>query len=346
MKNKADWQTAYSVFFLIMVFSIFIVQLFVSDMTVESIPERYLWKETLIEKYRKFKYDIGDNVFSSALVGKEGWLFFTGEMSLRNYQKNEPLSVSNIKKLVIIFNQLDAAVKEYGGTFLVVVPPDKSTIYPQYMPDEIPVIGQTTSLDRLIERVEKYSDVRLVDLRPVLLQASNSSQVYYKTDTHWNCFGAYYTYQETLSAVSEDYPNIKTYTMDDFDILSYESSDFDIAKMMGAKAVDSVSSFIPRFETKISLDKDYGSHYDIKSLRVLKNLTNSDQPDLLIFYDSFYDACLYNFVEPTFGRTISARYLDIELAAMLDIIQKERPKVVVLEFVERLTEALLQHLYE
>lgn len=346
MKNKADWRTVYSVFFLIMVFSIFIGQLFISDMTVDSISEKYLWKETLIEKYRKFKFNIGDNVFSYAVVGKDGWLFFTGEMSLKTYQKDAPLNVSNTKKLVAIFSQLDAAVKEYGGTFLVIVPPDKSTIYPQYMPDEIPVIGQTTSLDRLIERVEKHSDVRLLDLRPVLLQASNSSQVYYKTDTHWNCFGAFYAYQETLSTVSEDYPNIKTYTMDDFDILSYEWSDFDIAKMMEAKVVDNGASFVPRFETKISLDKDYGSHYDINSLRVIKNLTNSDQPDLLIFHDSFYDACLYNFVEPTFGRTISVRYLDVELAAMLDIIQKEKPKVVVLEFVERLTEVLLQHLYE
>lgn len=346
MKNKPDGQIVYSVFFLILMFFIFIGQLFVSDITVDTISEKYLWKEDLIERYRSFKFDIGDNVFSYAVVGKEGWLFFTGEMSFRNYQKSEPLNVSNIKKLVAIFSQLDAAVKEYGGTFLVVIPPDKSTIYPQYMPDEIPVIGQTTSLDRLIERVEKYSDVRLLDLRPVLLQASNSSQVYYKTDTHWNCFGAFYAYQETLSAVSQDYPKIKTYTLEDFDILSYEWSDFDIAKMMEAKVIDSGVSFIPRFETNFFLDKDYGSLYNVSSLRTVKNLTNREQPDLLIFHDSFYEACLNNFFEPTFGRTISLYYFDVELADMLDMIQKEKPKVVIVEFVERLTEAFLRHLYE
>ena len=345
-KNKADGRTVYSMIFLIIMFSIFIGQLFVSDITVDTISEKYLWKEDLIEKYRKFKFDIGDNVFSSAVVGKEGWLFFAGEMSLQNYQKSDPLNVSNTKKLVAILSQMDAAVKEYGGTFLVVIPPDKSTIYPQYMPDEIPVIGNTTSLDRLKERVEKNSDLRLLDLRPVLLQASNSSQVYYKTDTHWNCVGAFYAYQEILSAVSEDYPNIKTYTIEDFDINSYEWSDFDIAKMMAAKVVDSGVSFVPRFETKISLDTDYGSRYDISSLKVVTNLTKNDQPDLMIFHDSFYDACLYNFFEPTFGRTISMRYLDVELAAVLDVIQKEKPKIVVVEFVERLIEVFLWHLYE
>lgn len=346
MKKKADWRRAYSVAFLIIMFSFFIGQLFVSDITADSIPEKYLWKEDLIERYRRFKFNIGDNVFSYAVVGKKDWLFFTGEMSLQNYQKVEPLNVSNIKKLVTIFSQLDETVKEYGGTFLVIIPPDKSTVYPQYMPDEIPVIGQTTSLDRLIERVGKYSDVRLLDLRPVLLQASNSSQVYYKTDTHWNCLGAFYAYQETLSAISQDYPNIKTYTLEDFDILSYETDGFDIARMMEAKVIDSGVSFVPRFETKISLDKDYSSLYNISSLRTVKNLTNSDQPDLMIFHDSFYDACLNNFFEPTFGRTISLHYFDVELVAMLDMIQEEKPKVVIVEFVERFTDAFLRHLYE
>lgn len=346
MKNKADGRTVYSVVFLIIMFLIFIGQLFVSDITVDTISEKYLWKEDLIEKYRKFKFDVGDNVFSYAVVGKEDWLFYTGEMSLRNYQKNDPLNISNIKKLTGIFNEIDVTVREYGGTFLVVIPPDKSTIYPQYMPNEIPVIGTTTSLDRLIERVEKYSDVRLLDLRPVLLQASDASEVYYKTDTHWNCLGAFYVYEEILSVLAEDFPYVKAYSAGDFDINSYESGNLDIAKMMEANVVDNVVSFTPRFDTSISLDTDYGRRYGVKSLRVVTNTNNIEQIDLMISHDSFYDACLNEFIKPTFGRTIAMPYTDVDLSVMLQVIEKEKPDIVIVEFAERLMDYFLWRMYE
>lgn len=233
MKNKAFQRRAYSVLFIAVVFTSLLAQLFVPEVTLDSISEKYSWKKSLINQYRSFKYGIGDRVFADAVVGEDGWLFFTGNLTLKNHQRVTPLNVSNIKKLVNALNQINAQVNEYGGTLVVVIPPDKSTVYPQYMPEEIPVIGTVTSLDRLIERLNKSSDIQLIDLRPVLTRASETTQVYYKTDTHWNCAGAFYAYKEILSGLAVMYPDLHVHPIEDFTITS-QKKQLDLAKTIGA----------------------------------------------------------------------------------------------------------------
>jgi hypothetical protein len=66
----------------------------------------------------------------------------------------------------------------------------------------------------------------------------------------------------------------------------------------------------------------------------------------MIFHDSFYPACLNSFVEPTFGSTISLHYGDASLADQLQLIEREKPDIVILEFVERQMEALVRHFNE
>jgi hypothetical protein len=267
-------------------------------------------------------------VFPSVVVGKDGWLFYTEYLSLRNYQKNDPLKNRDIKNLLVILERIDTEVRQYGGTFLVVIPPDKSTIYPQYMPDEIPLIGTETSMDRLVERVETYSDIQLLDLRPILMQARESSPVYYKTDTHWNCIGAFYAYEAIMSGLLDKYPNLQAYSLDDFKIAYSEGATLDFAAMMGVDIKESKMSVSPKFQTTFSGN------------------SGETSPDLMIFNDSFYTACLDEFVEPTFSHVTSTAYKDIEMKQLLEMIKSEQPDIVVLEFVERFMDFVQNHFSE
>lgn len=324
MKRKTLLLKFYSIAYLVSVLLLLVSQLFVSGITVDSVPEDYLLKDDLIKAYRKFKFDIGDRVFPSAVVGKDGWLFYTGEMSLRDYQKIDPLNISNIKKLVGVLNQMDAAVQGYGGTLLVIVPPDKSTIYPHYMPDQIPVIGTTTSLDRLIERTRVYGKYQLLDLRPTLIQASQSSHLYYKTDTHWNCLGAFYAYEDVISNLIKIHPELPRYRMNDFNIDFFEVRGLDIARQMGTNIVDTELAFTPKFEID----------------------GTKETPGLMVVHDSFYNACLHQFFEATYQDIVRVPYVDVELADILEMIEKEKPKTVLVEFAERFMDYFLWHLYE
>ncbi len=343
MNLQAKWKKIYSVIFIFVTFAILAGQLLVPGITVNTISEEFLWRESLVESYRKIKYTLGDKVYPNAVIGKEGWIFHTENLSLRNYQRYDPLSVSNIKTIVRVLDAIDEKVKAYGGTFLVVIPPDKSTVYPQYMPEEIAVIGDVTSLDRLIDRVNNYTDIQLLDLGPALINASEVFQVYYKTDTHWNCIGAYYAYEEILSKLAKVSPELKPYSLNDFAITDSPGMQLDLAKMIEVDTRENFMSMTPNFGVEVS---QYPNPYpEIETLQMFVN-ANKELPELIIFHDSFYLVCLDSYIKPAFGRVISTPYKDLELSEMLNLIESEQPKVVILELVERLMEDFLWHFGE
>ena len=70
-------------------------------------------------------------------------------------------------------------------------------------------------------------------------------------------------------------------------------------------------------------------------MRIVVNSQTDLPSDLMIFHDSFYTACLNQFIEPQFSRTISLHYGDAALAEQLDLIETEKPDIVIVEFVER-----------
>lgn len=321
---KYKWQKTYSILFFIVIISILFSQIMVPGMQLSSVSEKYLWRKDLIDIYRRFEYSMGDKVFPTAVFGKDEWLFFTADLSLRNYQKTAPLNVSNIKKLLRVFEEINEKVESYGGTFLVVVAPDKSTIYPQFMPDEIPVIGEVSSLDRLIERVDTTSNIKLLDLRPTLMHASEYAEVYYKSDTHWNCIGAFYAYQEIFYEVQSMYPELKLYGLDDFDF-TYSNQLLDISTLIGVDLKERSMILKPKFDT---------------------NISNENLPDLMMIHDSFYLACLNKFMEPSFGEIFSVQYKDLEMEDILQKIEEQKPKIVIVEFVERFMEFFFRHLSE
>lgn len=332
-----NYSMAYIFFVLIMLLG----QLFASDITLSSISETFLWKKSLIKVYGNFKYQIGDRVFTNAVIGKEGWLYFTGDKSIQSYQKTSSLTVRNIKELATLLGEIEDQTEKYGGTFLLVIPPDKNTVYPQYMPDEIPVIGQSSNLDRLVEYLGKKSHIQVLDFRPLFAVLSKSTDIYYKTDTHWNCLGAFYASNEILSLISNSYPQIHPYALDDFNFSRSEASTRDIPKMMGVDIREESINLTPRFDTYISQLPLKDADRKIPSLQITVNETK-DLPTLLVFRDSFYK-CAEGFIEPNFSRTMSMHFMDVEFSGYLDIIAAEKPDIVILEFVERSMDIFYRH---
>jgi alginate O-acetyltransferase complex protein AlgJ len=343
VNKKGSWLKGYSKFFVIIIFAILLGQLFVSGITLNSISDKYLLKKSLIKGYSNFKYMIGDRVYARAVIGTDGWLFYTGDMSIQDYQKTLTVNVRNLNLIIDALGRIKEKTDQYGGTFLLVIAPDKSTVYSQYMPDEIPVIGQVSNFDRLVERIKKESNIQTLDLRAVLENEGNSSQIYYKTDSHWNCLGAFYAYNEIISKLADSHPGLQAYSLNDFQIISSQSSLLDLPSSMGLNLKEDMMDAVPKFDVKLSTVSALDGVDIGKSLRIVVN-SQKDLPDLLVYHDSFYTACLNKFIEPTFSRTISLHYGDAGLAEQLDLIDKEKPDIVVFEFVERQMEWMARHL--
>jgi alginate O-acetyltransferase complex protein AlgJ len=328
---KATKDKIYSAIFSTLFFAILLLQLLGPNMRINKISDRFLWRMSMIRNINAFRYVIGDKVFNNGLVGKDGWLYYLGDFSINDYQKTALMGPNRLKDLAEILISLNESITRNGGVLWVIIPPDKNTIYPQYMPEQIPVIGQTSRLDQITEYLQEKTEVNILDLRPVFAYASQSSQLYYKADAHWNCLGAYYASNELISKVSLLRPEVQPHPLSDFQIGSTTDSSLDISAVMGLAFQEDTVTLAPKFPIGSISHAPYEKN---NSMKVAVN-SQADLPSAMVIHDSFYTECLNQFLEPQFSQIISSHYETAMMSDYIELIDTERPDVVIVEFAER-----------
>jgi len=346
MKNITNikaFDKIYSALFSVVTLILLISFISSSEISLSSISTSFRWRSNLIDIYTSFRLKAGDHVFNNAVIGKDGWIFYTGETSIQDYQNTDPMRKKKLIFLQQELSWLSADLEKKGITLLVVIPPNKSTVYSRYMPEEIPVIGEKPRLDQFIEFMNLYGGVSIIDLRQTLRSASLSQDVYYKTDTHWNDMGAYYGYVEILGALSSDYPNLEPRLLSDFEYKKAGESTRDIPLLMGLMNYKEEGwALIPKFEVQLNET----SVVSPNGTRHIRTITNIDKqlPELMVFGDSFYGA-LAHFVEPHFSKVTAIPFTGAEGIWSLDWIQRENPDIVIIEVVERYIDVTLPMLF-
>ena len=324
------------------VFSVLILVmliLFISKpgVSLTSVSTDFRWRSNLIGLYSSFRFRIGDRVYNTAVVGKDSWIFYTGSNSVQDYQKTDGLDKNTFTVLTGKLSQLSQKLKEEGKILLIVIPPNKSTIYPQYMPDEIPVLGEQSRLDQFVEQMRLNDSTNIIDLRPVLLNASRMQDVYFKVDTHWNDVGAYYGYREILSFLSRYDSRLVPHPLSDYEYVRQgDLINPDLPLVLGIPTIsEEYQTLVPKFSAQRThvlnirlLDGGYISHVTGE---------DSELPRLLVFHDSFYSAraSLSHFMEPHFSEITEILFIQDPKIWSLDWIRQTNPDIVIIEIVER-----------
>lgn len=321
----------YSGIFSVLFFFLLLFQLLIPNLSFDSVSGGFRWRMALIRKFNAFRFAAGDSIFNEGLVGKDGWLFYTGDYSIHDYQKTGLMGPSRLEYLAGILGSLEEQVTQNGGTLWLVIPPDKNTIYPQYMPDQIPVIGEVSRLDQLIDFLRQKNEINLLDLRPLFTEVSQSDHIYYKSDAHWNCLGAYYGSNELLTQISALHPEIQTHPLTDYEFGAMTDSTLDIAGVMGLSLQEETVTLTPKFATG-SISRALYEKNDRMNIAVN---SETDLPAALVIHDSFYTECLNQFIEPQFSRVISSHYEKVALSDYMELLEAEQPDVVIVEFAER-----------
>ena len=153
----------------------------------------------------------GVSPVSKVVLGKSGWLYFRGEDSKaldRWYRGNEAIADAMLVALRDELLRRRAFLASRGIPFVVVVVPEKYSVYPEYLPDWAARGAPRTPLDRLAAELARYPQLQFVDLRGPLLQAKAGERLYYQTDSHWNYLGAMVGYRAIMSRVEQLLPGL------------------------------------------------------------------------------------------------------------------------------------------
>ncbi|SDL51205.1 SGNH hydrolase-like domain-containing protein, acetyltransferase AlgX [Nonomuraea maritima] len=129
-------------------------------------------------------YNTGaEPTYPRVIEGEDGWLYF-GDDVLEACRPRW-----SVEETLARVERLARIVRASGRQFVFTIAPDKTTIYPDKLPQRF--LGQSCLKSRKTEfwralqsaSLEGYIDLR----RPLLnLQASMRQPIYWRTDSHWN----------------------------------------------------------------------------------------------------------------------------------------------------------------
>ncbi len=148
------------------------------------------WENTLrVVKLQSWNKDL--------LIGRERWMFFTGEGNLDNHLGLEPFSAQELAQWKQYFERRHFLLQASGSRYLLVIAPDKEAIYPEMLPDAVRRSLGTSRLTQLLTYLQQTnSPLAVLPLHNALRAAKSQGLVYFPQDTHWNGRGLFLANQE------------------------------------------------------------------------------------------------------------------------------------------------------
>jgi hypothetical protein len=280
---------------------------------------------------------------SPVVVGKDGWLYLARDRSINVLEEHRavtPLTTAQIELLTSVFEKRQAWLAKRGIKYLVVVPPNKDSIYPEFLPDAYKQIGPVSRMGQIMQYINSRTKLNVLDLRPTLLAAKKDTQVFYSTDSHWNSSGAFPSYQAIVERLARDFPGLKPMDASEFYPEEFTFLGGDLSYMVGLEELitENKRFMLPKrpltargeatgvFKTGY-IQPAQASVKDDKSLPRAVFFHDSYFWEILGFLGEHFSRAVYVWVKP--GLEGHQSLFDKEL------IEAEKPDVVVDEMAER-----------
>jgi hypothetical protein len=165
--------------------------------------DRFGFRPQLLDGYKWIIAGVfHDSIAPRALVGRKGWLFVTGSGSLDDMRGASAYTDAELLNAVQQINARGELLAVQRIPFVFLVFPDKHTVYPQFLPHGLYAGFDHRRLNALGKAMADTGHGYYVDTSKALLADSRHSpfQMYYKSDTHWNPWGAYLGYRAWVAA--------------------------------------------------------------------------------------------------------------------------------------------------
>lgn len=295
--------------------------------TLENYLNDHLaFRQSVISAVLRANLLLGESPHPLVASGFDGWLFYiTGSEDLR---RGNGLEEDQLLELYETQQAVTDTFAASGVDYRILIAPDKSTIYPRYLPLSSRMGSGPSAVDQMLSPPGTGYTVRFTDVRAALVSAAEGGLLqYYKTDTHWTPNGAWTAYQVLMDDLLPDHPAIRRLT--DTDVIYAEAaSSGDLAAMIGQKGI-----MTDRFEcvglrnTAFRKDQERSD----STFTVMVNDTVPDAPRLLLIHDSF-GAALQPFLLESFSEVWLMSNESVSFANLGDL---SRFDIVVFETVER-----------
>lgn len=299
--------------------------------------DNFGFRRSLVVGYSRALLGLGVSPTPSVILGRSGWLFFAGDEALASYRAVQPFTEAELAAWQRRIETRRDWLAERGIRYLVVIAPNKETIYPEFMPESLNRVRPVTRLDQLVAHLRAHSSVAVVDPRDALRTAKAGGILYLRTDTHWNDVGAWLLYREIVTGLRRWYPELEPTPATEFAPVTRQGWSGDLANMLGMDGRLSEERLLlePR-RVRLARVADPGPRpEDAQRKLTAAERGEPSLPRAVMFHDSF-GLSLQPFLGESFSRIVfSSGPTDWRRNFDAALVERERPAVVIQEIAER-----------
>lgn len=297
--------------------------------------DHFGFRKRLIRLFQRWSRELGNSINIDVMPGRDGWLFLTGLRSGEDHRGLLTLSPAQLDAAKRLLELRQTRLASLGVRYVVVIAPDKQSVNPNKMP-EWHGPSRARRLDQLLEYLrQKGCAVPVIDLRPALRAATADRQTYFRTDSHWNDYGARVGAAETVRRMKEIFPDLAFRDLPapvvETTIRGYIG---DLVPMLrgGLATGEDTESLGPRLASQTAADLPA----DRLFFPPLRTLNPAPGPTVVVMHDSFGQAW-FPCLGWAFGETVYV-WNELRLYGVLryDFVTKTHPAVVIQEQVERI----------
>lgn len=299
----------------------------------QFITDNHAFRDFLSEIYLTLSVKILDEspIPGTAVLGKAGWLFI-GD----NYEKTNsasigviPIKKSKADESCYKFNKMKLFCDSLGVDLYFVIAPEKQNIYPEYLrvkPNSIPRVK--TYIKKQLQ--EKYN-ITTIDLADFFQSKNIDSLFYYKTDSHWNDYGAHVATTRLIEIISNKYPLTIPY-LDNFSITKdvNKTDERDLAYILQTLYEDEYFKITPKTTQDIEKTELFNS-----SAFHLKNNSNPNKVKAVLIGDSFSPAMINPLIYSVHELIACRHYLYNKEILIREMEKTGKPQFIIFEIVER-----------
>lgn len=260
------------------------------------------------------------NSKNKVIIGQNDWLFYNScvydDEGLDEFAGFDRWNPEQLKKVVENIKTIKKWCHKHNIQFEVLICPNKQTIYPEYLPTNY-LRKHDSRLTQLKKELPEI--INLENIFKVSRKENPSQLLYYKTDTHWNSYGALLAARELRKSLVPHFSYIDDLSISLKDSVSLNG--FDLANMIALK-----NKFI-----------------DSIPLVTFNNKSSQKIPSLVMVHDSF-SGSLESSLNQLFT-TITYRHLYTDGIPSPSYLLENKPDVFIIELVERYKEILTNDIH-
>jgi alginate O-acetyltransferase complex protein AlgJ len=304
----------------------------------------------LIQKFITLKINLLNSCkpIPQVIMGKDHWIFLSKNKYTNvtmDYLNAQPFNDAELETIKQNLKENYTYMKQRNIAYYAAVVPNSQTIYPEYFPSFLVKNEKYSRFQQINNYLSKTdSSLHIIDLSETLRKYKGDTLLYYRTDTHWNSYGAYLGYCELIKNFQREFPDITMIKRSDLKINLETCPGGDNARMLDKAAeykdLKAEITIDGADETIMQIDSSYTS----KSLPLYYFRIKNNNKKLKILF--FRDSCtgyLTDYVSQSFGESV----FFWETVPYKKIIEREKPDIVLQIVVERdIARTFLQHIMD